>query len=417
MPITIELPHVGESVTEGIIGKWLKQVGDYVDKYDPLVEIVTDKVNMEVPSPESGVLTAILVQEGEKVAMGNPIAEMEPSAGGIPPQEASAEHPVGTTGVFLEESGPIGPTGAREPEAIEKEAPTEARPRYSPVVQRLAQEHGIDLAQVKGTGLGGRVTRGDVLSHVEAMKAVPATPTPPEAAPVSQEDEAVSLTPTRRLIAENMVRSVSQIPQAWTTIETDVTNMVRRREAVKEDLLKREGIELTYLAFVVKAVAESLKEHPLLNSTWSEDKIILKKRINIGIAVAAPRGLVVPVIHDADAVSIAGLARAISDLATRAREDRLILSDVQGGTFTVNNTGVLGSIISQPIVNFPQAAILTTEAIVKRPVVIDDAIAIRSMMNICLTFDHRILDGAEVGAFLTSVKGRLESIGPNMAIC
>ena len=218
------------------------------------------------------------------------------------------------------------------------------------------------------------------------------------------------------MIAENMVKSASQIPAAWSTIEVDVTSLVHRREALKEEFLQREGVELTYLPFVVKALVECLKEHPLLNSTWGGDKVIVKKRINIGIAVASPQGLVVPVVHDADARSIAALAKEIRELTTKARENRLALPDVQGGTFTLNNTGVLGSVISQPIINYPQAAILTTEAIVKRPVVIGDAIAIRSMMNMCITFDHRILDGAEVGAFQAGLKRRLEAIGPDTLI-
>jgi 2-oxoisovalerate dehydrogenase E2 component (dihydrolipoyl transacylase) len=218
------------------------------------------------------------------------------------------------------------------------------------------------------------------------------------------------------MIAEHMVRSATQIPAAWSIVEVDATGLVQRRESAKEDFQRREGVNLTYLPFVIKAVAESLKENPLLNSSWGGDAVILKKRINIGVAVAAPAGLVVPVIHDADRLSIAGLAKAVDELTARARQGKLRLEDVQGGTFTVNNTGALGSVVSQPIINYPQAAILTTEAIVKRPVVVNDAIAIRSMMNICLTFDHRIMDGAESSAFINAVKRRLEAIGPETGI-
>ena len=234
--------------------------------------------------------------------------------------------------------------------------------------------------------------------------------------PISGDDERVSLSPVRRMIAENMVRSASQIPQAWTLVEVDVSGLVTRRRAVRDDFQQREGINITYLPFIMKAVAESLKENPLLNSSWDEDAIIYKRRINIGIAAAGRDGLVVPVVHDADTLSVAGLARKIADLTDRARRGALSLDDVQGGTFTLNNTGALGSVLSQPLVNFPQAAILTTEAIVRRPVVIGDGIAIRSMMNLCMSFDHRIMDGAEASAFINSVKARIEAIGPDTGL-
>ena len=218
------------------------------------------------------------------------------------------------------------------------------------------------------------------------------------------------------MIAENMVRSATQIPQAWTLVEVDVTGLVTHRRAVRDDFQQREGINITYLPFIMKAVAESLRENPLLNSTWDNDAIIHKRRINIGIAAAGRDGLVVPVVHDADTLSVAGLARRIADLTDRARRGALTLDDVQGGTFTLNNTGALGSILSQPLVNHPQAAILTTEAIVRRPVVIADGIAIRSMMNLCMSFDHRIMDGAEASAFINAVKTRLESITPQTGL-
>ena len=443
MPVTIQLPQVGESVTEGIIGRWLKQVGDTVEKYEPLVEVMTDKVNMEVPSPFSGKLSALLAKEGDTIPMGAPIAEMEteeaveePTA--TPPSPPSQEQPappIGRTGVLLKDVRPVGPTGSGEEPPIpasvtisQAPAPTPTLPsskeaergrqRYSPVVRRLAAEHGIDLAQVPGTGMDGRVTKEDVLRYVEQTTAAPAGPVAqPATPPAGPDEDTVALTPLRRIIAANMVRSATQIPQAWSYVEVDVTSMVARRESVKEEFLRQEGVELTYLPFVIKAVVESLKEYPLLNSTWGGDRIIIKKRINIGIAVATPQGLIVPVIHDADTMSIAELARACRDLTQRARDGTLNLEDVQGGTFTLNNTGPLGSVVSQPLVNPPQAAILTTEAIVKRPVVLPgDAIAVRSMMNICITFDHRILDGAEAGTFVTSVKQRLEAIGPDTPI-
>ena len=224
------------------------------------------------------------------------------------------------------------------------------------------------------------------------------------------------LTPVRRIIAENMARSASEIPEAWTTVEADVTDLVALREGAKAGFQKREGVNLTYLAFVLKAVAEALEANPIVNSSWDGDAIIMKKRVNIGVATNAPDGLVVPVVHDAGRMDVPGLAKAIDAVATRARKSKLELPDVQGGTFTVNNTGALGSVTGKAIINHPEAAILNTEAIVKRPVVVDDEVVVRSMMNLCLTFDHRVMDGAEAGAFVNDVKSRLESIDPDAEV-
>ncbi|MCH7620521.1 MAG: 2-oxo acid dehydrogenase subunit E2 [Chloroflexi bacterium] len=451
MPLVIELPQVGESVVEGTIGKWLKQPGDQVDRYEPLVEVITDKVTMEVPSPVKGTLVKILAEEGEVVPMGAPLAEIETSEG-IPegmaegkqgaPTPGEAVPSSGTTGYLLSDVKPVGPTGGgpveEQPAPVARSSSNGAL-RVSPAVRRLARQHNIDLSFVVGTGMGGRITRDDVVEYVESAggqpqavapspnlspdQAVPGEDAPREApAPAGEEtagaadEEYVSLTPVRRLIAEAMVRSVSQIPHAWSMVEVDVSGLVARRAAVRSDFEQRNGVDLTYLPFIIKVVAESLRENPTLNATWGGDKIILKRRINLGIAVAAPTGLIVPVIHDADRLSIAGLAHALRDLTQRARQNRLTLEDVQQGTFTLNNTGALGSTVSQPIINHPQAAILTTEAIQKRPVVVNDAIAIRAMMNLCMSFDHRINDGAEASGFLQSVKGRLEAIGPDTAI-
>lgn len=464
----IELPQVGESVTEGTITQWLKQVGDRVEKYDVIAEVLTDKVSMELPAPATGVLTEILVDEGQTVPMGAPIAairtESEAETDSQPidrqPAVAPAEPPqpesIDRTGVLLKDVAPVGPTGsgalesAAASQAVEP-PPSVAKPdgrrkRYSPAVTRLAEQHGVDLTQVSGSGINGRITRKDVLAFIETAaqpQAVPIaaaptispavdTPTAPPAAadatvslPAAQtqsapsggaDEERVPLSAVRRMIAANMVRSASEIPAAWSITEVDVSGLVRRREAVKDAFRQREGVNITYLAFVVKAVAQSLKENPLLNSSWDGDAILLKKRVNIGIAVAAPDGLVVPVIRDADTLSVAGIAKRVADLTQRARQGRLGVEDVQFGTFTLNNTGALGSVASQPIINHPQAAILTTEAIVKRPVVVGDAIAIRSMMNICLTFDHRIMDGAEASAFTNAVKRRLEAIADDTGI-
>ena len=416
----IELPHVGESVTEAIIDKWLKRVGDRVEKYDPLAEVVTDKVNMEMPSPVSGVLTRIVVEEGTTVLMGTVIAEIavegeEEGNGDETPPATAASTPevMDRTGTLLKDVAPVGPTGSGGPiSSGVQDVPSRAKKRYSPAVARLASEHAVDLSLVTGTGTGGRVTRKDVEQYAQTREAAAST-SPPVPAP---EDERVPLTSVRRMIARNMVRSTTEIPEAWSTVEADVTGLVELRQAIRGHFQSREKVNLTYLPFVLRAVAEALKENPLANSTWAGDSIILKRRINICVAIATPEGLFVPVVHDADSLSVAGLAKAIDDLANKARKGKLDVSDVQGGTFTLNNTGALGSVIGKAIINHPQAAILNTEAIVKRPVVVNDAIAIRSVMNLSLTFDHRILDGAEAGAFLNDVKQRLQAIRPDMEI-
>jgi 2-oxoisovalerate dehydrogenase E2 component (dihydrolipoyl transacylase) len=458
LAVTIELPQVGESVVEGTIGKWLKQPGDTIQRFEPLVEVVTDKVTMEIPSPVGGSLLKILAQEGETVPMGAPIAEVETSETPVPvttnpvlepipePEYTGGNHPKGTTGYLRHDIGPVGPTGGgiSDPAALDADyaAQTAAEPpdgisaerlerlgRNSPAVRRLAVEHNVDLSQVSGTGMGGRITRDDVLKSIELDAPPPsqaarvgqpqpaqATAAPAAPIPAAADEEHIRLTPVRRMIADAMVRSVTEIPHAWSTVEVDVSGLVAFRDQVKADFLEREGVELTYLPFIIKAVVESLKEHPTLNASWGGDKIILKKRVNIGLAVAAPSGLIVPVIHDAGSLSVAGLAAASRALVRRARENKLTLEDVQGGTFTLNNTGALGSNVSQPIINYPQAAIMTTEAIQKRAVVRDDAIAIRSMMNLCMSFDHRINDGAESGGFMQAVKTRLEAIGPDTPV-
>ena len=456
----IELPHVGESVVEGTIGKWLKQPGERVERYDPLVEVVTDKVTMEVPSPVSGELLRIIAQEGETVPMGAPIAEVETQDGQPSPSAQSAAStpapapaisqastPLRDTGAtsavpvaYLIDAQPVGPTGGSAVEALSENEATDLAPatpmptpaaapaiqragggkgpnRLSPAVRRLAREHSIDVDSIAGTGMGGRVTRNDVLRHLES-RTVAAQPTPIAPAEVSAvapasadgaDEERMPLTPVRRMIADAMERSVREIPHAWSMVEVDVTELVALRNRERDAFRQREGVNLTYLPFALKAVAGALKDNPTLNASWGDDHIVLKRRINLGIAVAAPSGLVVPVIHDADRLSIAGLAHAVDNLSGRARNGSLRLEDVQGGTFTVNNTGALGSILGGPIINHPQAAIMTTEALQQRPVIVNDAIAIRWMMNLCLSFDHRINDGAEAGAFLQSVKSRLEA--------
>ncbi len=461
MAVTVELPHVGESVVEGTIGKWLKQPGDSVRRYEPLVEIVTDKVTMEVPSPVEGELLRVLAAEGETLPMGAPIAEIgdpgeapstdappAPPPAATPAAPASAA-PVGTTGYLMRDITPVGPTGGAAVEAMEPTAsvpapsapaaaqapvasvPTppvsrDGAPRLSPAVRRLAREHSVDLSLIRGTGMGGRITRDDVLRYLTEHQTMPApvapatSPAPPAlppAAAAGPDEELMPITPVRRMIAEAMVRSVTEIPHAWSVKEVDVSGLVALRQSVRAEFERQESVSLTYMPFVIRAVVEALRKAPTMNATWGGDSIIIKRRINLGLAVAAPNGLIVPVIHNADRLTIPGLAHAVQDVTERARTNRLTIEDVQGGTFTLNNTGALGgSLVSGPIINYPQAGIMTTETIEKRPVVRDDAIAIRSMMNICLAFDHRINDGAEASGFLEAVKARLESYGPGTPV-
>jgi 2-oxoisovalerate dehydrogenase E2 component (dihydrolipoyl transacylase) len=395
---------VGESVTEGTVLRWLKAEGDRIARDEPLVEVETEKVDVEIPSPWAGVLQRIVAREGDTVPVGEPLAYIEVEV------VVGASAPGGLRP--LQEAAAPGPHVAQSRAA-----------RYSPAVLALAREHGIDLSQVKGTGIEGRITRKDVLAFV-AARGVRQGRTPPSpagaprpAAPGAQmgarPGEVLRLTPTRRTIAERMSRSAQTVPHAWMAVEADVTPLARWRQQIKDDFRQREGADLTFLVFAINAVVGALKEHPILNSSWSDDGIVLKLEINIGVAVATDEGLIVPVIHGADGLSIAALAKKLSDLGERARARKLTIQDVQGGTFTIDNTGAFGSIMSVPIINYPQAAILTLEAVVPRPVVIDDAIAIRHLVNLCISFDHRILDGAQAGAFMVSVKAKMEASGPD----
>ncbi|MCC7105233.1 MAG: 2-oxo acid dehydrogenase subunit E2 [Chloroflexi bacterium] len=426
---SITMPQLGESVAEGTIGKWLKRLGDRVARDEPLVEVMTDKVTAEIPSPFAGVLKTIVVPEGETVPIGGEIAvvEVEDAQAGQDPVVGE-----GSSGVKAPQAcaSSIRISGdAPSVRAPSDGAPDLARPaphlRASPLVRKLVEEHGLALRDITGTGAGGRVTKDDVLAFIARpveqrppttlggpMPAGQPAPSPAKA----EEDDEIPLSPMRRSIAEHMVRSVHTAPHAWSMVEVDATPLVRYRESLVPDWHRREGFELTLLPFFAKCVVEALREHPLLNATWADDRIVVKGRVNLGIAVSVEDGLLVPVIRDADRLSIAGLALAIHDLTARARAGRLTLPDVQDGTFTVNNTGALGSIVSQPIIPQPQAGIVTMEAVVKRPVVIDDAIAIRSIMNVCLSFDHRVLDGAGALRFLQSVRRRVEGLGPGPAL-
>jgi 2-oxoisovalerate dehydrogenase E2 component (dihydrolipoyl transacylase) len=416
----IKMPQLGESVTEGTVDKWLKNEGDFVKRDEPIVEVVTDKVNAEIPSPFEGKLVKITAAQGETVQVGAVIAQIE-----VAGAAASTSDPIPATSPQALQSATVSQAVTEAPGPASETTATgggDGRARLSPAVRKLAAEHGLDPTSLQGSGMGGRVTRDDVLAAVGGAgaggqaQAAPRPPAPavapPPARPQAPRDpsreELVKLSVMRRSIAEHMVRSLATSPHAWTLQEVDVTNLVRYRESEKEGFRARHGVALTYLPFVVQIVCDAIKQFPWLNSTWTDEGVVLKHYINMGIAVSIPDGLIVPVLKDADQRGFTDLVRSLNDLIERARNKQLKPDDVQGGTFTLNNTGATGSVASQPIINQPQAAILTTESIVRRPVVIGDGIAVRHMMNMCLSFDHRIIDGMMAGQFLAYNKKRLE---------
>ncbi len=403
------MPQLGETVTEGTVGRWLKKVGDTVAKYEPLLEVETDKVASEIPSPFAGTLTKIVAEEGTTVPVGSAVCEISETVtdASAPRQEQPATTSMPPTPSAPERVAPVDRSTAATTAADGV--------RYSPAVRKLAREHRLDLRNLSGTGRGGRLTAKDVLQHVgsggQVATAPPAQQRQPAAAVAAPEDGDTSMrvTQMRKTIAEHMVLSKTTIPHAWSLVEADVTGLVRWREREKEAFKAREGVNLTFLPIVVVCVCGALREFPTVNATWAGDRIIVRKHINVGIAVDIEEGLVVPVVRDADQLSLSGLARKIVDLVEKARARKLTMEDMSDGTITVDNTGALGSIASYPIISPPQAAIITMEAIVKRPWVINDAIAIRSIMNVCLSLDHRVLDGSVASRFLQSVKQRLET--------
>lgn len=396
----ITMPKLGESVTEGTINEWFVKVGDSVNKYDPIAEVMTDKVNAEIPSSYSGVIEELIVTEGDTVSVGDVICTIKVTSTDEREAEEKSERVVKT-------------------ETTEKDREdTSMRHRYSPAVLRLAQENNIDLTKITGTGLGGRITRKDVESYmrnriqpeveqsVDVQREVEDVRQPQ---PV-QDDEVIPLTGVRKAIADKMTLSKREIPHAWLKVEVDVTDLVHYRNKVKETFKRREGYSLTYFAFFVHAVARALREFPELNATWQDGKIVRHKEINVSIAVAKDNELYVPVIKRADEMSITGIAKEIERLARKARTSGLDHEDMVGGTFTVNNTGTFGSVASMGIINYPQVAILQVESIVKRPVIIDDMFAARDIVHLCLSLDHRVLDGLICGRFLARVKEILQAM-------
>jgi pyruvate/2-oxoglutarate dehydrogenase complex dihydrolipoamide acyltransferase (E2) component len=422
------MPQMGVSVAEGTIVEWRKRPGDWVEADEPVCDVTTDKIDVEIPSPAAGRLDRILVEPGTTVAVGTLLAEINAEA--RPGEAHPDEH-----------------NGRRMPTAVPEPADEDRSTFYSPVVRRIADKHGVDLQQVSGTGIGGRVRKKDVLAYIEAREGVPAeapepalhiespyrpeevgapepgeagdeaAPVAPAGAPPPTVDELFGpartepMSPMRQAIARHMTESRRTAAHCTTIVEADFTRVAARRSA-ERDAMHRRGVNLTYLAFVAVATVEALQRHPGLNASIRDDEIVYHDDVNLGIAVALEDGLVVPVIRRAQRLSLEGMAAAIADAATRARDRNLEPDEVHGGTFTITSPGQFGAVLATPIINQPQVAILDLEAVVKRPVVVEghegDAIAIHPMTYLCMSWDHRALDGADAARFLGDVKARLE---------
>ena len=495
MALTVTMPQLGESVTEGTIARWLKHPGDAIAKYKSIAEVITDKVNAEIPAPADGVMSELIAPEGAVVPVGQPICSIdtagatadaapaaevqaapvqeaevqgaavpEPAVVAAPVQRAEAEpeaQPVARTESQAGAESAVGPIqdafteqSTEAPAAEDTSGGNGQSGGYhvTPAVRMLVREHGVDLSQIIGSGIGGRITKKDVLEYVQRRDAgagtsvpastpigVPASATPPAMSPTpgpqsapsaaqapapaspspasftgaaGEGETVVPLTAVRRAIADHMVRSRQTSPHAYVMVEVDMSAVSRIRDREKAAFEARHGVKLTFLPFVARAVVEALQRHPTLNASWSDAGIVIKRAINLGIAVALEDNLIVPVVRDADRLSITGLATTMADLGARARSNHLKLDEIQGGTFTLNNTGALGAVMTQAIINQPQAAIMTMDVVVKRPVVVGDAIAIRPIMNLGLSFDHRINDGLQATRFVTSVQKLLEGLDP-----
>jgi 2-oxoglutarate dehydrogenase E2 component (dihydrolipoamide succinyltransferase) len=464
----VKMPQMGESIAEGTVTKWMKNVGDTVQRDEPLFEISTDKVDAEIPSPAAGVLQEIRVEAGTTVPIhtvvaviaeeGAAAAQPKPAAAAATPTPAAptpaAPQAKAPEGKSPQADGtpaaapprpaataPAGPRPAPSPASAAAPRPAPARPaaaapaekprsemtvdelrqtRSSPVVRKIAAEHQVDIREVPGTGIAGRVTKQDILGHLEGRSAAEPTPAPrefaprpaaaPRPAPSASGDrvEIVPMSPIRKKTAEHMVLSKRTSAHVTTVFEIDMSRIDHLRGRHRHAYEERSGVKLTYLPFIIKATVDALKAHPILNASVEGDAIVYHREINIGMAVALDWGLIVPVIRNADEKNILGLARAVGDLAQRARDKKLKVDEVQGGTFTITNPGVFGSLFGTPIINQPQVAILGVGTIEKRPVVREDAIAIRTMCYLALSFDHRVVDGSDADRFLAQVKKGLQ---------
>ena len=414
MPERVIMPQLGESVTEGTISKWLKSIGDEIKEYEPLLEINTDKVDSEIPSPGEGVLLAILVEEGAVVTVGTTLAWIGEVGEQIPGEDEPSTEEFSPSPAGGDEI-PLQPIETAAP----GETPTTGRDEdlgfISPVVKKISQEQNVDLRKITGTGLRGRITKKDVLNYLETSQQAPQDMSPePFAKKEIQSPQVIpgDLLPhtiVRRSIADHMVKSKQASPHVSTVMEADLSSVVAHRNSNKKSF-SRDGVNLTFTAYFISAAVVGLKSYPMVNSSWLQDGIQIHKQINFGMATSlGDAGLIVPVIKNADQLSLLGLAGTINDLAARARNNALEPDEVQGGTFTITNHGTSGSLFATPIINQPQAAILGVGVIQKRVTVIEDAIAIRPMVYLTLTFDHRILDGAVADHFLSSVVESLEN--------
>ena len=425
MPTPVKMPQLGETVFEGTVARWLKQPGDPVQRQEPLLDITTDKIDTEVPAPAAGFLLKILAAEGSTVQVGSVIAYIGDEAEEI---TEDAEGP-GESVASRKEADRTAPSPSpsRRTRGAVSDAKPQGRAFVSPVVARISAEHNIDLDEVPGSGRQGRVTRKDLLAYIEARKQQPTAAQPASGAEPGEDELLQPLSNLRRAIAEHMTRSVRTSPHVVTIFEADMTAVVRHRAAQKE-AFARKGVNLTFTPYFVAAVAAALREHPSVNSRWTDAGLVLNQRIHVGIAAAVAGGLIVPVVRDADELNLQGLARTVNDLADRARRGELSPDEVRGGTFTVTNHGTSGSLLGTPIINQPQAAILGVGKISKRAVVnsagstygapvdpllpsADDTISIRPMSYLSLAFDHRILDGFGADSFLADVVQRLENWG------
>ena len=427
------MPQMGESIVEGTVTKWLKSVGETVERDEPLLEISTDKVDSEVPAPGSGLLVEVLIAEGQTVGIHTVLARIQEDGEGAPPAPAD-EGEYGTTAA-AEEATPTAPAASSTPSmdsAPSTNGAQDDRPRLrsSPLVRRLAKEHGIDLHSIAGTGQGGRISKKDIEKHLESLDRGPAPLGGPSPPPASGADSARGgqypaafspapearfgdhrvepLSTMRKRIAEHMLMTKRTAPHVSTIHQVDVTAVARLRDRVKTEFMRRNGVKLTYMPFFLRAAAAALKAYPLVNASLDGEEIVYHNDVNVGVAVALDPGLIVPVIPHADEKSVVGLQKAVADLAFRARNKQLRPEEVRQGTFSISNYGAYGSLLATPAINQPQSAILGLGAVRKEPLVIDDAIAIRSVCYVTLTFDHRLLDGAVADSFLSRLKTVIE---------